>query len=346
MKRALVTGSTGQDGTHLSKLLLEKGYAVYGLMRRQSRPSLDNLREAGVLSNPNFEIVEGDMTDYASLDRFVGLVKPEEVYNLAAQSHVKVSFDEPVHSTMVDYVGVLYLLEIIRNRSKATRFYQAGTSEMFGGTAPPQDENTVFCPRSPYAVAKLAAFWSVQNYREGYGLHASTGILFNHESEYRGTEFVTRKISKWVVDFHKNMMEGAVRTDPLQLGNLDAKRDWGYAGDYVDAMWRMLQQDKPDDYVIGTGESHTVREFVQAAFDALLPPETLVAKCVEWRGSGDTERGYLDGTQVVAVNPKFYRPLEVNFLQANASKARTRLGWQPKVSFKELVHLMVKHDLG
>jgi GDPmannose 4,6-dehydratase len=338
MTRAFVSGITGQDGAHLAQFLLSKDYSVYGLVRRQSAPNFDRLRRAGVLNHPNFELVEGDLTDPASLDRFLSFVRPEEVYNLAAQSHVKVSFDEPVHSTQVDLIGVLHLLEIIRNRTKSTKFYQAGTSEMFGGAPAPQNEASPFFPESPYACAKLAAYWNVRNYRRGYGLFACTGILFNHEGPYRGEAFVTRKITRYAAALKKTVHEPTAPT-PLHLGNLDAKRDWGYAGDYVEAMWMMLQQAQADDYVIGTGESRTVREFVDAAFQAAFPGQPL-----KWTGSGVDERAYLNGVLVVVVDPKFYRPIDVHVLCADTTKARNVLGWKPKTRFADLVRIMVEAD--
>ncbi len=350
-KRALVTGINGQDGTHLAKLLIEKEYLVYGLVRRQSNPDYANLQRAGLLVDPFLEIVEGDLLDDGSINRILRTVRPDEVYNLAAQSHVRVSFDEPIHTTSVNLLGTLRFLEAIRcGPPGLTRFYQAGTSEMFGSSPPPQGEETLFAPRSPYAVAKLAAYWSILNYREAYNLHASTGILFNHESEYRGPTFVTRKITRYVADVKVNGYR-----EPLELGNLESKRDWGYAGDYVRGMWRMLQQEEPDDYVLGTGECHTVREFIEAAFRVAFPGSVMI-----WRGSGVDEVGYMtlpvsvafsapaDSQQprrAVTINPKFYRPLEVHVLQANAGKAEDVLGWKPEVSFDELVRIMVDADI-
>lgn len=350
-KRALITGINGQDGGHLAKFLIEKEYLVYGLVRRQSNPDYSNLQRMGLLTEPTLEIVEGDLLDDGSINRILRTVKPDEVYNLAAQSHVRVSFDEPIHTTSVNLLGTLRLLEAIRcGPPGLTRFYQAGTSEMYGSSPPPQHEKTRFAPRSPYAVAKLAAFWSVCNYREAYNLHASTGILFNHESEYRGPTFVTRKITKYVADVKINGHSG-----PLELGNLESKRDWGYAGDYVRGMWLMLQQDEPDDYVLGTGVTHTVREFVEAAFDAAFPGRVMC-----WQGADVDEVGCIGlphrtpvGLQLtpskelmaVKINPKFYRPLEVHVLQAKPDKARVVLGWKPEVGFEELVRIMVEADV-
>lgn len=344
MRRAFVTGLLGQDGAFIARHLLDHGYVVYGLVRRQSQPNYSNLRTLGVLQNPGLEIVQGDLIDGSSLERLIRNIRPDEIYNLGAQSHVRISFDEPIHTTLVDYVGVLNLLEVLRKLpAGSTRMYQAGTSEMFGASAPPQNEQTPFHPQSPYAVAKLAAYWSVKNYREGYGLYCCTGILYNHESELRGPEFVTRKITKYVADLActKFGTWGA----PLELGNLGARRDWGHAEDYVRAMWQMLQQDHPDDYVVGTGEMHTVREFVEAAFATAFPESHIM-----WFGEGDKEFGKLvgdhDDVVVVCVNPKFYRPLEVHALQADTTKIGRALGWKPQVAFADLARRMVIHDIG
>lgn len=349
--RALVTGITGQDGAHMAKLLLSKGYYVYGLHRRSATPDFWRLKHVGVLNDSAFILVEGDLTDPGTLTYLMRTIKPDEVYNLAAQSHVGVSFKEPVHTTRVNYIGVLHLIDAILSLPPgSTRLYQACTSEMFGCAPAPQHEGTPFWPRSPYAVAKLAAYWAVCQAREAHGLHASNGILFNHEGEYRGKEFVTRKITSWVANRKKwadkasvqAFAEGEVEPiKPLRLGNLNAFRDWGYAEDYVEGMYLMVQKDKPGDYVLGTGTTRTVRDFVEAAFKEAFPESTLV-----WEGSGKDEVGKLDGdVPVVVVDSEFYRPLEVDRLCADATKARTELGWEPKTSFDEMVARMVRHDL-
>ncbi len=317
-KIALTTGVLGQDGAYLSKLLLEKGYKVYGLMRRYSNPNFSNLDFLGITHDIDY--VEGDMTDEASLLNLIRTLRPNEVYNLAAQSFVGSSFEQAKLTTEVNSLGVLYLLNAIKYFSPTTRFYQASTSEMFGlqHTNGYQDEKTPFHPRSPYGVSKVYAYWITVNYRESYGLFTCNGILFNHESPIRGIQFVTRKISDGVARIKLGL------TKELRLGNLEAKRDWGFAGDYVEAMYLMLQQEKPDDYVIGTGESHSVREFVEEAFK--------VAGIKDWQ-------------KYVVIDPQFKRPAEVPVLKAKADKARKVLNWQPKISFKELIKMMVEADL-
>ncbi|HVO09733.1 MAG TPA: GDP-mannose 4,6-dehydratase [Vicinamibacteria bacterium] len=314
VKRALITGITGQDGSYLAELLLEKGYEVHGLVRRSSSFNtwrVDPIRDRLVLHY-------GDLVDQNSLLRALEAVAPDEVYNLAAQSHVKVSFEMPEYTTDVTAIGVLRLLDAVRNIGLRTRVYQAGSSEMFGLVeATPQTERTPFHPRSPYAVSKAYGHWMAVNYRESYGIHVCNGILFNHESPRRGENFVTRKITMGVAAIEQG------RTRELRLGNLEAKRDWGYAPDYVEAMWRILQQDTPADYVIATGETHSVREFCEQAFG-----------CVG-----------LDYREFVKVDPKYFRPAEVNQLLGDASKARRELGWEPRVIFKELARLMVQADL-
>lgn len=331
MKNALITGITGQDGSYLAELLLEKGYKVYGLVRRKSKLDFNNAEHL----KDKVEFIYGDMTDVSSLIRAMRISNADEVYNLAAQSFVATSWESPLATAEIDGVGVTNLLEAIRIVKPEARFYQASTSEMFGLVQEiPQKETTPFYPRSPYGVAKLYGHWITKNYRESYGLFACSGILFNHESERRGEEFVTRKITKSVARI-KNGLQ-----DVLELENLDAKRDWGHSRDYVEAMWLMLQQDKPDDYVISTGETHPVREFVTLAFKA-------AGMEVEWHGKDDKEYATLKGTDkiVVKVNPKFYRPAEVELLIGDCSKAEQKLGWKRKINYEKLVELMVENDL-
>jgi GDPmannose 4,6-dehydratase len=323
-RTALITGVTGQDGSYLAELLRAKGYAVHGIMRRASTfttERLEHLYRDPHETDAALTLHYGDMADASGLRRIIELVEPDEVYNLAAQSHVRVSFDQPKYTADVVGVGMLRLLEAVRDYMQRTdrqvRVYQAGSSEMFGATEPPQSETTPFHPRSPYGVAKLTAHWFAVNYRESYAMFICNGILFNHESPRRGETFVTRKITRAV---------GRIRVglqDRLYLGNLEAKRDWGFAGDYVEGMWRMLQEDAPDDYVIATNEAHSVREFVEAAFS----------------------RVGLDWREYVAIDPRYYRPAEVDYLLGDASKARRQLGWAPSVSFADLVEMMVDHDL-
>jgi GDPmannose 4,6-dehydratase len=322
--RALLTGITGQDGSYLTELLLSKGYEVHGVVRRASTFNTDRIDHLYVdphRPEARMYLHYGDLSDGPGLRRILEEVRPAEVYNLGAQSHVAVSFQQPEYTADIDGLGTLRLLEAIRDYRDRTgedlRFYQAGTSEMFGGSPPPQSESTPFYPRSPYAAAKVMSFHLVRNYREAYGLHASNGILFNHESERRGETFVTRKITRAATRIKLGMQE------KLFLGNLDAVRDWGHAADYVEAMWLMLQQEEPQDLVIATGEAHTVREFVVATF----------------------ERLGLDWQEYVAVDPRYFRPTEVEHLHGDPSKAKARLGWEPRVSFEELVARMVDHDL-
>ncbi len=339
-RRALITGITGQDGSYLAELLLEKGYEVHGIVRRSSsfnRGRIDHLYiQSPEKMGKRLFLHYGDLVDASSLNRILEKVEPSEIYNLAAQSHVRVSFDMPEYTSDVDGLGTLRFLDAIKEVGlKKTRFYQASTSELYGKVAEsPQTEKTPFHPRSPYAISKLFAYWTVINYREAYNLFAVNGILFNHESPRRGETFVTRKITMAAA----RMKHGKQKS--LALGNLDAKRDWGYAPEYVDGMWRMLQADKPDDYVLATGETHSVREFVEAAFaEAGIP--------VEWKGKGASERGVIasTGATAITIDPTYYRPTEVDYLVGNAAKARKELGWKPKTSFKELVRLMVKADL-
>jgi GDPmannose 4,6-dehydratase len=340
MKRALITGVTGQDGAYLSELLLDKGYEVHGIKRRAS--SFNTARVDHLYQDPHdpdsrFFMHYGDLTDATNLIRLIQEIKPDEIYNLAAQSHVQVSFDTPEYTANVDGLGVLRLLEALRilDMGESCRFYQASTSELFGKVIEtPQTETTPFYPRSPYAVAKAYAYWITVNYREAYGFHASNGILFNHESPLRGETFVTRKITRAVAAIHLELQ------DRLYLGNLDAKRDWGHARDYVEGMWRILQQDKPDDFVFGTGETHSVREFVELAFAEVGRP-------IEWIGAGADELGVdsSTGREVVAVDPRYYRPTEVGLLLSDPTKARQMLGWSHTTKFGDLISEMVASDL-
>ncbi|MEO9873140.1 GDP-mannose 4,6-dehydratase [Ekhidna sp.] len=340
-KKALVTGVTGQDGSYLVEFLLEKGYEVHGIRRSSSQPthSLDRIRH--LIKSPQnaerFFLHYGDVTDSSNLVKLIRDISPDEIYNLAAQSHVKVSFDVPEYTANVDAMGTLRILEAIRDLSieKKVRFYQASTSELYGKALEvPQTEETPFNPRSPYAIAKQYAYWMVKNYREAYGIYAVNGILFNHESPRRGEAFVTRKITLAV----KNIKLG--NQDKLYLGNLDAKRDWGYAKEYVEAMWAMLQEEKPEDMVIATGETHTVREFVERAF-------THIDISLKWEGEGKDEKG-IDaetGKVLVEIDPYYFRPTEVDLLIGDASRAKKILGWKPKVGFEQLVDLMMQAEL-
>jgi len=333
MKKALITGITGQDGAYLAKLLLEKGYEVWGAYRRSASLNLWRLEELGL--RDEVKLIPLDLLEYSNIMRALEKVQPQEIYNLAAQSFVALSFEMPLYTADADALGVTRLLEAIRLVNTKIRFYQASTSEMYGkAQQTPQTEQTPFYPRSPYAVAKLYAHWITVNYRESYGIHASSGILFNHESPLRGQEFVTRKITAALARIRYGQQ------DVLELGNLDAKRDWGFAGDYVEGMWRMLQQESPDDYVLATGETHSVREFVDLA--AGVAGFDLV-----WEGSGEKEQGVdrRTGKVIVRVNPEFYRPAEVELLLGNPEKARSRLGWSPKIGFSALVRMMAERDL-
>jgi len=325
VKRALITGITGQDGAYLTELLVGKGYAVHGMLRRASlfnTDRIDHLYHDPHVAGANLTLHYGDLSDGTALRRVLEKVQPDEIYNLGAQSHVKVSFEVPEYTADVDALGTLRLLEALRDHvahgGRKVRFYQAGSSEMFGGAKPPQHEKTPFAPRSPYAVSKVAAHWYAVNYREAYGLFICNGILFNHESPRRGETFVSRKVTRAAGRIKEGLQ------DKLYLGNLEARRDWGFAGDYVEAMWLMLQQDRPDDYVVATGQSHTVRDLVEATFGELG----------------------LDWKKHVEVDARYLRPTEVDALQGDASKAHKVLGWRPKVDFKTLIKLMVAHDLG
>jgi GDPmannose 4,6-dehydratase len=339
-KVALITGATGQDGAYLAELLLSKGYIVHGMKRRSS--SFNTERIDHLIHDPHeegvfFHLHYGDLTDATNLIRIIQETQPDEIYNLAAQSHVQVSFETPEYTANADGLGTLRLLEAIRilAREHKTRFYQASTSELFGKAQEiPQKETTPFYPRSPYAAAKLYAHWITVNYREAYGMHASNGILFNHESPIRGETFVTRKITRAVASIECDLQE------KLFLGNLDAKRDWGHARDFVEGMWLILQQDEPDDYVLATGETHSVREFVERAF-------AHIGRTIVWRGSGLEEKGFEQSTDrvLVEVDPRYFRPTEVDSLLGDASKARAKLGWRHKTSFATLVTDMVEADL-
>ena len=320
-KKALITGITGQDGSYLAELLLEKDYEVHGIIRRSSTFNTGRLEEIYQdphVDNARLKLHYGDLSDASGLARLISQIEPNEVYNLAAQSHVRVSFDSPEYTTDITATGAVRILEAIREVGLQPRFYQASSSEMFGKVQEtPQKETTPFYPRSPYGCAKVYAFYITQNYREGYDMHASNGILFNHESPRRGETFVTRKITRAVARIRANLQ------DKLYLGNLDAQRDWGYAKEYVEAMWRMLQQDKPDDYVIATGETHSVREFLDATFRHVN----------------------LDWEKHVEIDPRYFRPTEVDLLIGDASKAREQLGWEPRIKFEELAQLMVDADI-
>ena len=337
-RRALITGITGQDGSYLAELLLAKGYEVHGIIRRSSSFNtgrLDHLYEDPHVEKRHFVLHYGDLNDASSLNRILRISVPHEIYNLGAQSHVKVSFDVPEYTTEVTGVGAARILEAIREVGIRPRFYQASSSEMFGKAAEtPQRETTPFYPRSPYGAAKVFAYWLTVNYRESYGLFASNGILFNHESPRRGETFVTRKITRAVGRIAHGLQE------TVFLGNLEARRDWGFAGDYVEAMWRMLQTDEPADYVVATGKTHSVREFCQKAFDAAGVP-------LEFSGEGPAERGVerSTGKVRVAVDPRYFRPAEVDLLLGDPSKARAELGWEPKVDLDGLVRMMVENDL-
>jgi len=350
VKKALITGVTGQDGAYLAEFLLEKGYEVHGVKRRSSlfnTDRIDHLYQDPHTENRNFILHHGDLTDSSSLIHIIGKVRPDEIYNLAAQSHVAVSFEEPEYTANSDALGTLRVLEAIRilGMTETTKFYQASTSELFGDVQEvPQTEKTPFYPRSPYAVAKMYAYWIVVNYREAYGIYACNGILFNHESPLRGETFVTRKITRAMARIFLGLQEC------LHLGNMDAKRDWGHARDYVQMQWLMLQQDKPEDFVIATGEQHSVRDFVNAAAAEL-------GISLRWKGKGVDEIGIVDvipegadslmkvGDTIVRVDPRYFRPTEVETLLGDPTKAKEKLGWVPKITFSELVAEMMRYDL-
>ncbi|WP_407378027.1 GDP-mannose 4,6-dehydratase [Megamonas funiformis] len=338
LKKALITGITGQDGSYLAELLLDKGYEVHGIIRRHSTictDRIDHLYDDPSLKD-RFFLHYGDLTDSCNLMGLIQRIQPDEVYNLGAQSHVAVSFEVPEYTAEATGVGTIRLLDAIYQSGVKCKFYQASTSELFGGLpgTAPQSEKTPFYPKSPYGAAKLYSYWITVNYRESYNMFACNGILFNHESPRRGETFVTRKITIAVA----KIMAG--KQEKLSLGNLNAKRDWGFAGDYVEGMWRMLQQEKPDDYVLATNETHTVREFVELAFAE-------VGVEIEWKGEGIDEKGYdkNTGKLLVDVNPRYFRPAEVELLWGDSTKAETELGWKRKVSFKELVSMMVREDM-
>jgi GDPmannose 4,6-dehydratase len=335
IKRALITGVTGQDGAYLAQLLLEKGYDVTGTYRRCSSVNFWRIEELGIHAHPKLSLVEYDLMDLSTSIRLLEKTTPDEVYNLAAQSFVGVSFEQPLATASITGLGAVNLLEAIRTVNRNVRFYQASTSEMFGKVqAIPQDEDTQFYPRSPYGVAKLYAHWMTVNYRESYGIFGASGILFNHESPLRGREFVTRKITDAVAKIVLN------KQDDVALGNLDAQRDWGYAREYVDGMWRILQAPAPDNFVLATSRTETVRDFVTMAFKS-------AGVGIEWSGSGRDEIGRCDGTGkvLVRVDPRFYRPAEVDLLIGDASKARRELGWAPRTTLEQLCQMMVEADL-
>jgi GDPmannose 4,6-dehydratase len=341
MKKALITGITGQDGSYLAEFLLEKGYEVHGIMRRSSVVKIDRIRHL-IMEPPYIDKVNkltlhyGDLTDSSNITKLIQKIQPDEIYNLAAQSHVRVSFETPENTANCTALGVLRILEAVRilGLEKKTKIYQASTSELYGKVKEtPQTENTPFHPRSPYGVAKLYAHWAITNYKEAYGLFACNGILFNHESERRGETFVTRKITLEAA----KVVLGARKC--LYLGNLDAKRDWGHAKEYVEAMWLMLQRETPEDYVIATGETHSVREFVEAVFSELGTP-------IRWEGNGLDEVGISEktGETIIRIDPYFFRPSEVDFLLGDPTKAREELGWIPKIKFEQLASEMARHD--
>ncbi len=337
MKTALITGITGQDGSYLAEFLLSKGYIVHGIVRRASSfntERIDHIFHNTDIKDRRFFLHYGDLCDSSNLNRILEKSEPDEIYNLGAQSHVQVSFEVPEHTADIDAIGTLRLIDAIKEKKLKTRFYQASTSELYGKVQEiPQTENTTFYPRSPYGVAKLYAYWIVKNYREAYNLYACNGILFNHESPRRGRTFVTRKITRAACMIKLGLQ------DQLVLGNLDAKRDWGYAKEYVEAMWIMLQQDEPEDFVIASGETNTVRRLAELAFKELDID-------VEWQGKGVDEKGYCKktGKEIVVVSPQYFRPAEVDILVGDCSKAKEKLGWQTRTSFEELISIMVKSD--
>lgn len=344
MEKALITGITGQDGSYLAEFLISKGYEVHGIIRRTSSfntKRIDHLYVDRHTADAKLFLHYGDLSDSGQLTNIIYNIQPDEIYHLGAQSHVRVSFDIPEYTGDITALGTTRLLEAIRRSGAKARFYQASSSEMFGSSHPPQNEKTIFHPRSPYAAAKVYSYWMTVNYREGYNMYACNGILFNHESPRRGETFVTRKITRAVA----NIIAG--KQKKLYLGNLEAKRDWGFAPEYVECQWLILQQDRPDDYVIGTGESHSVREFVELAFK-------YAGVEIEWQGDGLDERGTVrsfksadlkQGDTVIAIDPQYFRPAEVDYLLADASKASEKLNWKPRVTFQELVKIMVDADM-
>lgn len=337
-KSALISGITGQDGSYLAELLLEKGYIVHGIIRRSSSfntKRIDHLYNNKEILDKTLFLHYGDLTDSSSLNRIIEKNRPDEIYNLGAQSHVQVSFEVPEYTAEVDAIGTLRFLDCIKETGIKTKFYQASSSEIFGNTSEfPQTEKTPFAPRSPYSVAKLYAYWITVNYREAYNMFACNGILFNHESERRGRTFVSRKITTGVALIKKGLI------DKIQLGNLEAKRDWGYAPEYVEGMWKMLQNEQPDDFILSTNQTHTVKEFVEEAF-------SVINEKIIWQGNGINEKGILESSQktVVEVHPRYFRPTEVNNLQGDYTKANKKLNWNPKTTFKEIVKIMVLHDI-
>ena len=335
MKKAFITGITGQDGSYLSEFLLEKGYEVHGILRRSSVFTTQRIKEE-IWNHPRYFTYHGDLADSSNLHRLISTIKPDEIYNLGAQSHVAVSFEVPEYTAEIDAIGTIRLLDAIRDTNTNCRFYQASTSELFGGLpgTAPQSESTPFYPKSPYGGAKLYAYWITVNYRESYNLYACNGILFNHESPRRGETFVTKKITKAVANIFKG------NPSELVLGNLDAKRDWGYAKDYVEAMWLMLQQDKAEDYVIATGKTYSVRDFVEKSFKVINID-------LEWRGKGVDEIGVnrATGEILVKIDPKYFRPSEVELLWGDPTKAKKNLGWESRATLDELVFKMVKYDI-
>tara|TARA_B100000886_G_C20383020_1_gene474774 strand:- start:9 stop:1046 length:1038 start_codon:yes stop_codon:yes gene_type:complete len=338
-KKALITGVTGQDGAYLSKFLLKKNYEVHGIKRRSSSFNTGRLESIYIdphEKKPNFVLHYGDLTDSSNLIRIIQKIKPDEIYNLGAQSHVQVSFETPEYTANSDALGTIRMLEAIRtlNMINKVKFYQASTSEMFGKSPPPQNENTIFQPRSPYGAAKLFSYWVTVNYREAYNLFASNGILFNHESPMRGETFVTRKITRAVASILKGKQQ------KLWLGNLDARRDWGHAKDYVEGMWKILQHDQPEDFVLATGKSFTVREFCEIAFKE-------IDVTLEWVGEGINELGKdnKNGKVLVQIDKRYFRPTEVDYLEGDASKAKEKLNWEPKISFRNMVSEMVRNDI-
>jgi GDPmannose 4,6-dehydratase len=333
MKKALVTGITGQDGAYLSKLLVEKGYEVYGAYRRSSETNFNRIRFLGI--EDQIKYVPMELLEFTNIHTTLEKIQPDEIYNLGAQSSVPASFEEPIFTAEVTGMGILRILEAVRAINQKIKVYQASSSEMFGKVREsPQTEATAFHPRSPYAVAKIFAHWAAVNYRESYGLFVCSGILFNHESPLRGSEFVTRKITQSIARFKIGLQ------NEVGLGNLNSSRDWGYAPEYVEAMWMMMQQADPDDYVVATGETHSVREFTQIAFEK-------IGVGLEWSGQGLNERGInkANGTTIVKVDPQFFRPADADYLVGDYSRAKEKLGWSPKTNFKELVGIMVEHDL-
>jgi GDPmannose 4,6-dehydratase len=347
MKKALITGITGQDGSYLAEFLLSKGYQIHGIIRRASAFNSHRINHIYVdAHSPDVRLFlhYGDLSDPGLLIDMMCNIKPDEIYHLGAQSHVRVSFDMPEYTGNITGMGTTRILEAIRRSRIETKFYQASSSEMFGASMPPQNENTPFCPQSPYAIAKLYAYWMAVNYRQAYGIFACNGILFNHESPRRGETFVTRKITRAIA----NILAG--KQKKLYLGNLEAKRDWGFAPEYVEAMWLMLQEDEPDDYVIGTGESYSVRDFLEKAFE-------YVGIKIEWAGKGVDEKGMVSsadgkwqysispGDTIIEIDPKYFRPSEVEYLKADITKAKRKLRWQPRTSFNDLIKIMIDYDM-